>query len=254
MYDIAIFCSLNGSDIPSTMFDIVHLYILFSKHNMSKEIYLLSMNIEDTKKIFASEYLRLKTKGLVSDSLKEPIVHGFSVSTLKSLLKSHKRIIVSISGHGYSGIHDTNESDGRGEYIRASRIIQDNELFHIFNIPSDILILVDTCHSGTMIDLPIVMNSNGSYRIENKNITKGNVVSISAVSDSKSSMDSFSIYGFGGNLISNYIDFVLTNQYKHESLIKYMLIKSHIVSFSNERIIPSTVSYGKHVSFTYKKV
>lgn len=254
MYDIAIFCSLNDSDLPSTIFDIVHLYMLFFEHKMSKEIHLLSMNTEYTKRVFVNEHSRLAAKGLISLSLKEPKVEEFSISTLKSLLQPHKKIVVSISGHGYSGIQDVNESDNRGEYIQASRIIRDDELFHIFNLPSDILILVDTCHSGTMIDLPLVMNSDGSYRQENKNITRGNIISISSVSDSQLSMDSFSTYGFGGNLISNYIDFVLTNQYKYEILIKYMLIKSHIVSISSERLIPSSISYGKSVSFTYKKI
>lgn len=271
MYDIAILCSFNGNDISSTIYDIVHLYILFMDNKLASNIYLVSDNISLIHNIFIKENNRLYEKRVINTkSISSPqnIIEFKDINSIGSLLSNDKNIFISISGHGYTNniAYDNNESDMKDEYIIPcngyQKIIKDNELFNMIrNIKSNIFILVDTCHSGTMFDLPIILNLDGSFFIENNNTTKGNVICISSVPDSLPCMDSFSMYGFGGCLISKYIDYIcdlnstnsVMNDINIKSLLKYMLMEKCVVSLSHISLVPKCISYNGYVSFTYKK-
>lgn len=111
------------------------------------------------------------------------------------LEKNPKKILVLLSGHGFSvKDHNGDEKDGQDEAIRIERIIIDDEIRN--NIVQKakqqnikLILLSDTCHSGTMFDLS-----------DNNNILY-DAFSISACSDNQLSMcDVGETTGFGGSL------------------------------------------------------
>ena len=123
------------------------------------------------------------------------------VNSIKKKTCEHDTIIILISGHGYQ-TQDTNrdENDGLDEMISiGSRNIIDDEIYILINdIKCKVIMLSDTCHSGSMFDLP-----NNDFR--QKKI--GNLISISACSDSQLSMcDIGEKTGFGGSLTTSVLE------------------------------------------------
>ena len=123
------------------------------------------------------------------------------VGNIKKGICEKDTLILLISGHGYQ-TSDTNrdEKDGLDEMISVgSRNIVDDEIYSLIkDIQCNTVMLSDTCHSGTMFDLP------------NNDFTKkklGNLVAISACSDSQLSMcDIGEETGFGGSLTTSVLE------------------------------------------------
>jgi hypothetical protein len=134
-------------------------------------------------------------------------------STLKL---DHNHLFV-LSCHGYSGPLDRrqSESDGRNEYIHVmGQTVLDDELFDhlVQHVPtqSTLYTIVDTCSSGTMLDLPYRIDSNGNITNENKlNCKGGQVYCWSACNDHQSDPDDLSTrYGYSGGLSAYVLDHV----------------------------------------------
>lgn len=124
------------------------------------------------------------------------------ITNVKKMCTEYDTIIILISGHGYQ-IHDSNgdEQDGLDEMISVgSRNIIDDEIYlNIRDIKSKVIMLSDTCHSGTMFDLP--------KKHQSKNEKFGNLISISACSDAQLSMcDIGEKTGFGGSLTTSVLE------------------------------------------------
>lgn len=121
------------------------------------------------------------------------------------LCKCNDKIVVLLSGHGFS-VPDNNgdEADGRDEAIQtgAGTIIDDTIRSNIV-IPAKekgikLLLFSDTCHSGTMFDLPTIVNDGC---INSTDYDELKIYSLSACSDSQLSMcDIGETTGFGGSL------------------------------------------------------
>ena len=126
------------------------------------------------------------------------------LSNFTSLLKDSSEndlLVFFYSGHG-SNTMDTNgdETDGIDECIVPCDLnfILDDELKSIIDnyLPKNatLVCFFDSCHSGTMLDLPYLYSADSNYetRVTNntdKN-TAGNVVMISGCMDEQTSMDS----------------------------------------------------------------
>jgi hypothetical protein len=113
-------------------------------------------------------------------------------------------LIVLLSGHGYStGDCNGDEVDGRDECINIGQTIVDDTLYEKIVLKHNksginLLLLSDTCHSGTMFDLPYNSGLKSTRRLDD---LKVNAISVSACSDSQLSMcDIGNIAGFGGSL------------------------------------------------------
>ncbi len=116
-------------------------------------------------------------------------------------------VVILVSGHGFStSDRNGDESDGMDEMINiGSRTIIDDELYNIVSqLKCRAILLSDTCHSGTMFDMPFVTNDHAKTFIDKHHNTKaniGNIISLSACSDQQLSMcDIGDIAGFGGSL------------------------------------------------------
>lgn len=117
-------------------------------------------------------------------------------------------------GGGKVGAEECKEDSGCDESIHLNgEIIIDDELHNAIVSPLkspgiSLLTLVDTCHSGTMLDLPFwtidMQHSVVDGKVDPSCLST--IYSISACSDSESSMDDVSMFGFDGGLIAAFLD------------------------------------------------
>lgn len=126
------------------------------------------------------------------------------ISNIKDVSTKDDIIVLLISGHGYQ-TQDTNhdEIDGLDEMISiGSKNIIDDELFGLIkNIKSRVVMLSDTCHSGTLFDLPKTITNPTPLT------NFGNLISISACTDGQLSMcDIGEKTGFGGSLTCSVLE------------------------------------------------
>lgn len=164
---------------------------------------------------------------------------------VKKYSKTHD-ILFTISAHGYKKYN----IDHYDEYIRINRyIILDYEIRNSFYKNMDnsclSLSLVDTCHSGTMLDLPFMSTDGINFtHVEKKLIIKPKSFCISACNDNELAGEDISYYGgFGGKLICQFLDYLHTRNifeilgfYLHvrEIFINQKYQKSHpIYSITN---------------------
>lgn len=124
------------------------------------------------------------------------------LESLKQLaLRTHQGVDVAVihySGHG-THVADLNKDEDDLEdeawYTVDKQILLDDEIRSILNEFSpwcNVLIIIDACHSGTSIDLPIKYIETPDFiEIENKTAPLCNVLMISGSRDSQTSADAF---------------------------------------------------------------
>lgn len=241
-YDIIILCSFNSNDLLSTMYDVIHLNMLL-KNNKTNVICICD-NKKNYENIKEKEEKRLKKKcefnkvHYIENNIEYKNILDFYINK-----NEYKNIFLSISCHGYTGIKDykNNETDGFNEYIKINNtIILDDELYDIIKIYKyNLHILVDTCSSGTMFDLPYVFTNKNNYIKENDNITNllnQNILCISACKDYQFNRDDISKLGWGGGLTSKFIDNVFKYNYCNicDLFNNNILVSSNICSIPYE--------------------
>jgi hypothetical protein len=148
--------------------------------------------------------------------------------------------VVVLSSHGYSGLpdHRQSESDGKNEYIRVhGQTVTDDELHDnlVQTIQHNVTLyaIVDTCSSGTMLDLPYSMSTAGVVE-ENKWSCPGSIYCWSACGDRQSDPDDLSSrYGYSGGLSSVILDHVDWSQSWEENTRRlFHCVTNMIVSSS----------------------
>lgn len=141
---------------------------------------------------------------------------------VSQFVKTHspsRDILFVLSGHGYQRREKVkgSELDGKDEYIRVGRdiVLDDNltlALFEHMHISCHSLSLIDTCHSGTMLDMPW-QSKNGFAFVRTKGARLQPYIScnsycISACQDSELAGEDISNFGgFGGKLVSQFLDY-----------------------------------------------
>ena len=118
-----------------------------------------------------------------------------NLETLAAASHETDRIVISFSGHGtYQPDTDGDELDGRDEMICTydGDVITDDELNAIllkFSPFCKVLILMDCCHSGTNVDLPIRYLTEDCVYVENKVAPVADVLMLSGCKDTQTSTD-----------------------------------------------------------------
>jgi len=145
---------------------------------------------------------------------KDDCVH--TIREVVGLLPEMSNLLFFISAHGYSqpaiGIHRDRELNGRSEYLKLGGMnLYDYELFSALydNMRSDTrsLCLVDTCHSGTMLDLEYVSTDGGKTFKRSRQVLTNRPwsVCISACGDAESTGEDVSSYGGWGGQVGRAI-------------------------------------------------
>nr|QBK91668.1 MAG: caspase [Pithovirus LCPAC302] len=114
---------------------------------------------------------------------------------LEQLVKSEKDILFfQYSGHGIQ-VYDRSgdEIDGKDEglYISNNLYITDDQINDkIKMVPkgTTMVIIIDACHSGSIIDLPYQVINNNIVKVNN-NTLNGDIICISGCKDNQVSMD-----------------------------------------------------------------
>jgi hypothetical protein len=181
-------------------------------HNIAKKLIEFGVNRDDIEILLTD----LSKKSL------DNITYSHSkhlIETLDNLiLDCGDTLIVLLSGHGFTKRDSSNdEIDGVDEYVNVGIQIVDDMLYkHIIlkhNVDNiNILMLSDTCHSGTMFDLPYrcdVMNGNKVTKISKwSDNLKLKAISLSACLDSQLSMcDIGNKAGYGGSLTVSLLEY-----------------------------------------------
>jgi len=156
--------------------------------------------------------------GLHNTLVVKPATLQASLRCYVQALPDHCSLLVAVSGHGYS-THVPSKSkyelNHRNEYIRYGHCrVFDYDLTDLLctNMKPgiDCLYLVDTCHSGTMFDLPY-LSIDGGRTYKHSNYTTcspvASILCISACNDNEQAGEDISTYGgWGGKLISYFLD------------------------------------------------
>lgn len=144
------------------------------------------------------------------------------VTQLKKLC--NRRLFVLISGHG-GQIPDIggDELDGKDEYIPTNfGHLLDDELTTLFTSnQKQVICVVDTCHSGSMIDLNYIY-ADGEWKKNTSSETKKeDVYYIGACHDHQVAYCGIGdILGYGGNLTISLIEHDILSSFLHEVTLK----------------------------------
>lgn len=137
---------------------------------------------------------------------------------IDSYRKNLDYVFISYSGHGTSVTdYNNDENDYKDEalvpsdFMTKGVIVDDilQSIISLFNPITKIVVLIDACHSGTMIDIKYKWNSSTSVSIENIACSiNSRVIYISGCEDFATSSDCFNFsnkYKYSGALTSSFL-------------------------------------------------
>jgi hypothetical protein len=199
---------INNNQLPSATADEKHLSTLFKNYLLFEDIYVL-----------------INKSDIPLDKDIKCTVCSTGSSLIENLLKTIKSIegeadlIITLSSHGYA--------NGNYNYFYFNGMKIDDVLFHSTIVDSlslnvRCLILIDTCQSGTMMNLPY--NTNIPLSIDGQHdLYKHKMVAcISATNDYQGDQDDISDLGFDGGLTASFIDYqILNTKDKSKSIINF---------------------------------
>ena len=177
------------------------------------------------------------------------------INSIVSQINDKENLLFTMSSHGYSTSINSRinkELNGRSEYVMISnKTVMDYELFESLydsmkpNVFS--LCLIDTCHSGTMLDLEYLSYDGLTFH-QTYTISKKRPLSfcISACNDNEKAGEDISNYaGWGGKLTCHFLDYISKKSSKifnifdfyksiHKTFTSQSYQKSHpIISYND---------------------
>jgi len=184
--------------------------------NTSSELRGCVNDVNDLKQLLTAKYNYSRSNIVTltdSQATKQNVL-----SQLTKLLKSGNSgdtLFFSFSGHGYFKRDSSNdEEDGKDELLISvdNLAIVDDELKHIIDTHLKanvtLIALVDTCHSGTILDLPYKYYKGQPKLSHNSlsNDTKGTVICVSGCRDDQVSMDAYLEGDFNGAMTFHFVE------------------------------------------------
>lgn len=222
--------------------------------NTSAELRGCVNDVNDLKQMLSTKYNYVSSNIVTlmeSQATKQNIL-----TQLTKLLQSSKSgdtLFFSFSGHGYHREDLTGEElDGRDELLISvdKFAISDDELKHIIDTYHKhnvtLIALVDTCHSGTILDLPYQYLKGDRDMIHHELCTEthGPVICVSGCRDDQVSMDAYLQGDFNGAMTFHFIQVINENDsITWKACIKQLREKLKVLHF---RQIPQLTS-GKHI-------
>jgi len=206
-------CLRQSSSDPTKYALLIGINYLGSKHELSGCI----NDVQNMKKLLI-ERLDYPTENvtLLTD---DPKVSGPRRPTRFNILKLMRQhikktkngdtLFIHFSGHGAwrweTQKNGQDEKDHHDELICAiDKKISDDTLYKILvkKLPTGVRLrcIFDSCHSGSVMDLPCRLNASGTIYFENNNTSQQDIVMISGCRDSKTSSDAWIAGRYSGAL------------------------------------------------------
>jgi hypothetical protein len=155
-------------------------------------------------------------------------------------VRENDNVLFTLSSHGYStnqvsALRKGKELNNRSEYILVQgHPVMDYELFSALydHMPSSVcnLCLVDTCHSGTMLDMEYISNDGGNNFHRSRTPLKKRPLSIciSACNDDELAGEDISTFGgWGGKLICQFLDYIHHQKEYSFNVLNFFKIVHH---------------------------
>jgi hypothetical protein len=178
--------------------------------------------------------------------------------SLCSNAKAGETLFFSFSGHGsYTFDRNNEEKDKRDECIVSvdSQMITDDEINNILTtLPknSNMIMIFDCCHSGTIADLKYsyVKSFYNKRKNNNKNNILANVISISGCMDNQTSADAYIQSKFQGAMTFAFLKYFSKNITINTLLsrMRYILKRN---KFTQYPIISSSKNLSKYQRFNW---
>lgn len=146
---------------------------------------------------------------ITDDTDVKPTLKNIKVALIELAARSNREhmsnVWISYSGHGAYDFDDNgDEKDGRDECLvpldwETSGCLFDDELqsiFALFNKDTTVTVLIDACHSGTVLDLKYRLVYNNNNPVENTTCNvRANVTMIAGCRDRQVSLELHSVEG-----------------------------------------------------------
>jgi hypothetical protein len=157
---------------------------------------------------------------------KQNIINSFNTLVNKAVNENFTELWLSYSGHG-SYVNDLNgdEKDLRDEVMcpcdfDAAGMITDDFIYSnlIVKLPSTVTLfsLMDCCHSGTILDLPLIYNTSLTNNNTNKPVAS--VISISGCRDDQTSADAYITNKYEGAMTWSFLNALSQANYNIKTL------------------------------------
>lgn len=220
---------VNSLNLYSSICDAVNLVHLFRDIFVCKNIFILS-NDKNT-----SDTIENKIKLL---NFQHEIIYIVSHNLLYELEQTIKKInnnfLFCLSSHGYA-LADKNYINWNGKKVT-------DEQFHdvlSLNMKKSLycLSLIDTCQSGTMLNLNYQTKDLINYKPENLSNSSLNIVCIGAVDDNEYDQDDISDFGYGGGLTSAFIDFMKSNNETKTIKTFFLYYKNRVSALGHHPVL-----------------
>jgi metacaspase-1 len=154
------------------------------------------------------------------------IINALDELSKRSNSEDVKEIWISYSGHGTYVRDDNNDEDDRRDEClvpldyQLNGLVKDdflNNILSSINPNVNVIVVIDACHSETMLDLPYRYISGVKNVIENKyNKVKANCVMISGCRDNQVSMDAYNLNNsreYSGAMTTSLLNILKANNY-----------------------------------------
>lgn len=116
---------------------------------------------------------------------------------LAQVLNAGDTCVIHFSGHGFQQYdYNGDEKDRRDEVILLlnNKCMTDDSLYAFIQTIRDnvkVRVFLDSCHSGTLLDLPFSLKAGNMITAENKYTSTKNVMMISSCRDEQTAVDAF---------------------------------------------------------------
>lgn len=213
---------VNSANLYSSICDAVNLIHIYCEIFKPVNIFVISNNKETTATV--EKKVKDKLFGLVTSNVKYITSCGLIDDMVQTIKSINNNFILCLSSHGYA--------NGDKNYIMWNNHKITDQQFHDIltnNMLKTLhcLSLIDTCQSGTMLNLNYQTKDLVVYKPENLSDSILNIVCIGAVDDTEYDQDDISDFGYGGGLTSSFIDFI------HNDANDIKTIKTFFVYYKN---------------------
>ena len=209
--------------------------------------------------------LMLLDDGVNLSPTKQNIINSFDLLVSKALKEQFTELWISYAGHGYSVRNANNKSDHHVECILpldfpTSGFIVDDFIYNnlVSKLPSGttLITLFDSCHNGTVLDLPYTFSGKLFKKNKTKNKTKNKcsatVVSISGCGLNQISADARIDNEYAGAMTWAFLKSLNDSNYNISCTDLPNLMKKNIMSRNYTHTQNPILSMSQPGDFTKK--